>query len=278
MLLVIYMSVIFSVSTDNFSAHHSFDEHPNVDDFQMHAHSNCELYYFISGKGTFYVEGHGYPLRKGDILLMNSTESHYIALDGDVPYERFTIHFNKELITSFDEERLLLSPFEKRPAGKLNRFRRKDFENNTHIMILENILKRSKNREFQIKSNLLTLLNELNIAYERKLKKELPDNETTIQQIINYVNDNLSEPITLDLLCRHFGISKPQLCRSFKNATGSTVWNYLTTKRLLASREMIMTGSPVTKICNDFGYTDYSAFYRAYQKFFGHSPKEDYKR
>lgn len=272
------MSVIFSVINDNFSAHHSLDERPNVVDFEMHTHSQCELYYFISGKGTFYVEGHGYNLRNGDILLMNSTESHYIVLDPEIPYERFSIHFSKDFISSFDKERLLLSPFEKRPAGKLNRFRRKDFENNTHIMLLENILKPGKNRELQITTNLFALLNELNIAYERKLKKELPDKETTIQQIINYINNSLSEPITLDLLCRLFGISKPQLCRTFKDATGSTVWNYLTTKRLLAAQKMIIAGAPVTKICNDFGYSDYSAFYRAYQKFFGHSPKVDSKK
>ncbi len=272
------MSVIFSATNDIFSAHHSLDERPNVNEFQMHAHTQCELYYFISGKGTFYVEGHGYNLRNGDVLLMNSTESHYIALDGEVPYERFSIHFSKEFTTSFDKERQLLSPFEKRPAGKLNRFRRKDFENNNYIMLLENILKQGKNRELQITTNLLALLNELSIAFERKLKKELPDKETTIQQIINYINNSLNEPITLDSLCRTFYISKPQLCRSFKNATGSTVWNYLTTKRLLAAQKMIKAGMSVTKICGDFGYSDYSAFYRAYQKFFGHSPKEDYKK
>ena len=51
---------IFSYSRNGFSINHTVDEHPDNFNFQMHVHPNCELYYFVSGKGYYTVEGKQY--------------------------------------------------------------------------------------------------------------------------------------------------------------------------------------------------------------------------
>ena len=69
-----------------------------------------------------------------------------------------------------------------------------------------------------------------------------------------------------------FFISKSQLCRLFKKATGSTLWQYITIKRLTKARLMLREGEKPTKVCFACGFNDYSTFYRAYIKYYGHGP------
>lgn len=262
-----------SMSLDTIQINSSVDAVPDPSKFKMHTHLRNELYFFVGGNASFYVEGHHYPLKSGDIMVMNSTEAHCIAVAPDAPYERYVIHFDRGAITGIDPTGELLAVFENRGLGEFNQYRRKDFETGNYLIFLENIFKDTTNRELQIKTNFYALLNELNNAFHYKKINEAPDGETQIQQVIRYINNNLGGNLSLEELSRTFYLSKPQLCKSFKEHTGCTVLNYITTKRLLAAQKEIENGINATKIFSNYGYSDYSAFYRAYKKFFGYSPK-----
>ena len=69
-------------------------------------------------------------------------------------------------------------------------------------------------------------------------------------------------------------ISKAQLWRSFKETTGYSPWNYITLKRLIKAKQLIESGEAPTKIFSECGFSDYTTFYRAYKKHFGHSPNQ----
>ena len=71
-------------------------------------------------------------------------------------------------------------------------------------------------------------------------------------------------------------ISKSQLNRKFRNVTGSTVWEYITAKRLILAKELLVRGEKPTSVYTKCGFNDYTSFYRAYKTKFLHSPKNDY--
>ena len=96
-------------------------------------------------------------------------------------------------------------------------------------------------------------------------------------EILAYINSNLSRELSLDLLSKRFFISKNHLNRIFKIATGVTVWEYVKLKRLIMARNSILTGSSAIEACQNSGFNDYSAFYRAYKERFGVSPKGNQK-
>ena len=115
--------------------------------------------------------------------------------------------------------------------------------------------------------------------YENRWKigrEELP--RDTSKDIITYINEHLTDNLDLETICQRFYLSKSQLNRRFKRVTGSTVWEYISTKRLLLAKEMLQKGEHPTHVAEQCGFNDYCTFFRAYKGRFRISPKEDYRR
>lgn len=273
------MSTMTEYRDGSLSLRHVRDEAPDPAVFKLHNHASYEIYYFISGKGSFYVEGSEYPLHDGALLIMRSTEAHYISVDPSVPYERFTFHFRREMVYDVDGSGELLKAFEKREAGRQNLFTEHDFPNGFYAALLDRLMHLpGSNPHLQAVSVLYALLNEIRLAYEGMGVQDVPEKETLAYSIISYINSHLEQQLSLDDICSRFFVSKAQLCRTFKKTTGTTVWGYVTTKRLSAAQGMILSGIPATQAFSKCGFHDYSAFYRAYRKRFGCSPTEEKAR
>lgn len=271
------MSKYFTYNEGGIHCHYYCDENPNKESFKMHTHDTCELYIFVYGKGKFLIEGNEYPLSNGDILLLRPAESHYIDIDPSRPYERFSVHFSENFFKAFDKDNLLLEPFIKREVGTFNRYSRDDFKPEIYNLLVQNLLGESQNRHLQISCNLLSLLNEIYNVYKSHRATDT-HGESPTQQIVRYINNHINDNITLDTICNKFYISKAQLCRSFKAATGSTVQNYINAKRLVNAKRMLSGGVSPTRAAALCGFNDYSVFYRAFFKEYGKAPKTEYNK
>ncbi|MBQ7828001.1 MAG: helix-turn-helix domain-containing protein [Clostridia bacterium] len=239
----------------------------------MHTHTHAELYVFLSGKGIYHIEGSEYSLEPGDILLMRPGESHYIEIDPCESYERIVVWFNTDLFSVLDRENVLMLPLSRRKAGTLNMYRRSDFQNQGYLDCILSMVSGDAD-PIKIFVNLINILQQIGTAFKEKLGTD-DSHETPEQKIIAYINENLDQKLDLQSICERFYISRAQLCRVFRRATGTTVGKYITVKRLYACRQSILNGEPIGKVCQMYGYREYSTFYRAYLRQFGHSPIHD---
>ena len=117
-------------------------------------------------------------------------------------------------------------------------------------------------------------LTALNGLFDGTVRGGTP-NDSLSGQIVRYVNSNLFSHLSLQEVADHFYRSRSQISRIFQQATGSTFWEYVSIKRLLAARAMIQRGEKASNAAMVCGFADYSVFYRAYKNRFGHSPRED---
>ncbi|MEE1187253.1 MAG: AraC family transcriptional regulator [Acutalibacteraceae bacterium] len=264
------MSKYFSYKDKDIFMHYSRDTKPVPSDFRMHTHEYYELYYFEGGSGIYRVEGTPYLLESGDILILRPAEVHYIEISNTQPYTRLAIHFKADLFSDIDPSGKLLAPFNSRKIGTFNRYRADNFKNKDYKVFIKNLISDSADRRVQIITNLLPLLNEISHAFSSVTETEI--NKSLDSRIINYINRHLYENINLDDICDRFYISKTHLCRIFKKATASTVVEYITIKRLVNARRLILSGTPPTKAYLQCGFRDYSVFYRAYKNKYGVPP------
>jgi transcriptional regulator GlxA family with amidase domain len=105
--------------------------------------------------------------------------------------------------------------------------------------------------------------------------KDETNHHETAMRVISYINANLSSALSLDLLGKEFFLSKSHLNRLFKEATGTSVWEYVIRKRLLLARSLIRSGMNAGTAALQAGFCEYSTFYRMYKTHFSNSPSED---
>lgn len=252
---------------------YNLDVHPVPESFTMHTHQMCEVYLFLNGRASFRIEGSEYRLERGDLLIMRPAEAHCIQVQPDHPYERLSMHFEPGLFDRIDPEQKLLQVFMDREAGRFNRFAAAEFQDQNYRVMLTRLMEPERQQRLDIIAVLLELLNQLYRLYQQRGESEPAAESSPLFQVIRHINEHLSEPLSLDSLCEQFYLSKPQLCRSFKRTTGASVGEYINAKRLLQAQSMLRAGSPPTQVCTACGFNDYSAFYRAYRKHFGVSPR-----
>ncbi len=259
--------------------HHSIDQHPEGAAFSMHIHEKLEIYCYMRGDARYLVEGTEYTLEPGCLLIMRPAESHRVKILSGAAYERFSLHFSPEWLQKIDPNQLLLEPFYQHPLGQGNLYACSDFPSDMHLTLLEAMCAPAASdaeRRLAILSHLYPLLAAIRRAFCQKQQPELPPHtEDSSENIIHYINQHLFEDLSLKSLSERAFLSVPQFSRLFKNATGSSVWQYIRIKRLIAAKEAIRGGTPAAAACQACGFHDYSSFYRAYKQHFGHSPQQD---
>ncbi len=254
--------------------YYKFSESPTQQDYTMHIHNDThEILCFLSGSACFYVEGTRYPLERGDLMLMRKGEAHYLLLNSLAPYERYLVNFDISGLKEIDPDDALLGAFRNRPLGHFNHYKAAMFPNNHWQFYLNKITASPSNTEKLC--YLLPLLQELNDSFSLMKTVDASANHDKGSAIVTYINQHLQENLSLSQIADHFYVSRTHLNRIFRQATGTTIWNYITAKRLFMARKQIRQGASPTKVYATWGFQDYNTFYRAYRHHFGVSPKND---
>lgn len=268
----VFMEPLFSYREPGLYCHHSLDAVPDPALFSIHAHEMPEVYCFLSGKGQFLVEGSHYLLSPGDILLMRPAETHKLLIEPDEPYRRIAVHFSPDFFDTIDSARRLLHPFYAHALGQHNHYPASRFP--ALSSVFSNLVLTPGLERFAILSRLLQLLTDISAIYPEISGESQPVGGFP-SELVAYVNAHLYEELSLSMIAHRFAHSVSQISRTFREATGTSLWEYVMMKRLLSARAMLQRGETAQKSAEACGFSDYSAFYRAYQKRFGHAPSDD---
>ena len=253
--------------------------HRSTESFLVHDHSTYELHYFVQGHASWLIDGMETPCEPHTLMVFPPHMFHGIRIYDEEPYERFTLHFQADNISL--ERRAALARMLPR-AEKTGAFHclQQNMEGTAfHALLLEmdrlaaqDAVLRERLTPVFLEAMLSTLA--LSVLPEMPAADSSPVSHTQ-ETIIAYLNRHFTEAITLDDLAERFFISKNHLNRSFRKATGTTVRDYLINKRVTYVQQLLINGIPATQAASLAGFGDYTAFYRAYVKRFGHAPSQD---
>lgn len=253
--------------------YHSQESSPHI---EPHFHNYYEILYFQKGDAYYAVEGNQYDLTEGDMLLTNPRELHRPVFKSNRPYTRSLIELCPAYLSEFITHRYNpFSALERRRLGTQNKIdaavvKSRGLDRKMEI-IGELWQKNLPESEILIKSHLIQLLAELNqiVVAESPAKQY-----QKIDDILQYINDHITEPITLDSLSKTCYLNKYHIAHAFKERTGFTVMEYISCKRVMLAKEWIAEGIPLSIAADRAGFNEYSAFYRAFMKVTGVSPSK----
>lgn len=251
--------------------HHTYDKVPEKKEFQWHCHNMYEAIYIKKGTGTFNVEGATYEIYPGCLLVFRPREFHCINISEKNEYERIVIHFDESIV--YENPELLLDIFNSRELGVNNIY--PDIKNSI-LSYFEKISHYCKMNDPERSIMAKLILNELLVVLHKEFStKESDSVEKLITRVINYINGNIAQPIRLDELTSQFFISKYHLGHMFKQHTGMSVMEYIIRKRVKMAQQMMSEGQNASNAASRCGFSDYSAFYRAYVKYTGKKPSDE---
>lgn len=253
-------------------------------EFTYHYHDFHKILILLHGDVTYCIEGRTYELSPNDIVLVNAGEVHKPIIRSDAPYERIILYVSPDFLSEYEDggtdlslcfrqayaEQAHVLRLHSSRTGRLGASIREldasasdnDYANELHQRILF--------LEFMIQLNRAALHNHIEFIGDSASNEK-------IVSILSYVNEHLTEDITIDDLSARFYLSRYYLMHTFKEQTGYTIGGYLLTKRLFLAKELIAAGTPITDVCYACGFKNYSTFSRAYKKSFGESPR-DYRQ
>lgn len=247
---------------------------------EYHNHDFFEIYFLISGKVNYVVEGKNYNLKPNDIIIISDTELHKPLIEEGCIYERMVLWVNPSFIRKkCTEDTDLFMCFESIHRNKYNLLRPGA---EMHSIIKNLLVKLNKICSTTgYGNNLLreTYLTELIVYLNRAFLETHDDNieddityDEKINNMLHYINSNLDRELTLESLSARFYTSKYHLLRQFKKITGFTLHGYIRKKRLIYAKTMLKEGKKVIEVCQICGFGDYSNFIRAFRNTYGISP------
>jgi AraC-like DNA-binding protein len=111
-------------------------------------------------------------------------------------------------------------------------------------------------------------------VYEAEHKVLMKKDDDVFRGMLQYINEDPARDLSLKALSEHFFVSRSYIVHSFKNSLGISIHQYIMKKRLSRCRDAIMDGVSISEASRNYGFNDYSNFYKAFKREYGCSPSE----
>ncbi|MEP6846595.1 MAG: AraC family transcriptional regulator [Panacibacter sp.] len=236
-----------------------------------HQHIEYELIYFKEGEGSSFIGNYVGEFKTGDIFFLGSNLPHtFQKADRDLITSALVIQFRDD-------------------------FWGKDFlqlPESRHIKQLLDISYQGLKISGTCKQQLIPFVEELEFAagFERiillceclqiimhskeyktvstqEVKAYNTKHKERIDKIYQYTIDYFQEPVSLDQVAAHAGMSVPAFCNYFKKSTKKTYIDFLNEVRIgYACKQLIDTQKTIESICYESGFNTLANFNKQFLK------------
>ena len=247
----------------------------------LHHHDFYEVYFFLSGNVQYNIESRSYLLTPGDVLLISPMELHQPMFGPEHrEYERIVLWIDKQFLEGFSlPGQSFTACFDSSSPNHSNLLRPEGVQRQFLMFLLEQLIQESGSQEpyqeicaLSYLAQVLVLLNRL--ALQQQKEEPVATQDSTVYNVLGYINEHYNENLTLDELANRFFVSKYHLSREFQRLVGTSVHRYIVQKRLVMAKQMLSSGRPSSEVYQHCGFGDYSNFYRAFRAEYQISPKE----
>ena len=251
----------------------SIDDSWHMD--RPHFHEDVEILLCLSDGGNFFIDNKLYPLKSGSLFLINEAVLHRSTANNS--YERYILHTSPSVLSGLSTTKTSFKSFLSKTCMNINLDEKETLKISRMFEELENFDDESFGNDIKKTMCFASLLIEIFSNFNKNTvagsAEGNPDFER-VSAILKFINDHLSEPLTLDLIAQNFFINKYHLCHIFKKATGFSVMEYIIHLRVLKARELLRTGMRVQEVSEAVGFQNNQHFIRTFGNLTGVSPKK----
>ena len=241
----------------------------------LHRHSFHELLFVSEGRLNFFVDDRLYKANGACLILFKEKRLHASEVDKACVYTRYNLNFRQKFISEITDYEQLRECFAADctvlpvPDGQ------KETLSALFAALYENYRMPENDRYSEaICRHLLAAV----LTTVSRMAGGNPDSEglyidrSYISEVIRYINDNLSEKLVIADIAGAFFVSRAKLIGDFKAATGITVGEYITARRLRLAKKLLRAGCDVGTTAVRAGFVNTCHFIRTFKQHTGTTP------
>lgn len=264
-----------------------FNEDENAH-LPLHWHTNVEICYFLQGGFRARVDNKCYDVQNQQLILVNSGQLHHVGENSVGEHRGISLvadmNFWQNLCPDLDSLEFELSICPDR-VPELKNLMTNLYEacrTYSYTRELHPDSTFSDRELLQIYGLICMIYYTLTKYFSRRRKAgssyRLSARESSLQDIIQYINTHYTEHLMLKDIASHYNISCEYLSRLFKKKLGLTYKEYLYSIRLThACRLLAYTEKSILDISMEAGFPDMRAFSQQFNRVYHTTPKE-YRR
>ena len=254
----------------------------------IHTHEFVELIYCVEGTATHIIDGLEYEVEAGDLLFVNYGQTH--SFEANEAYEYYNLlylpaFFSEELINSENIYEIFeISMFREFENYHDSHSQIVRFRGNEYLEIRK--MAEDMEREFCKKeTGYRSILNGYSRVLFSKILRKIKCGEVNAEvekcvnhltaDLLNYINENCFEKISLKELAERTFYSPSYLSRVFRTQYGISLSEYVKEKRMEeAARLLCSSDLSNEEIMNRVGYTDRKQFYKSFREIYQLTPAQ----
>ena len=190
---------------------------------------------FKAGNADNFINNITYRLTPGDLLLVCPNDIHGLSVKDHEPCERFPIHFNETFIQTFSTPNTnILTCFQNHEHNHILHLSEDQMREYEYLVTqtIEALNRKEFGYDIYAKANLsliLLLANQASVTKPVRLADITPQ---AVKDAIQYVDQNLSNTLSIQDIADHLNLSRSRFCHLFKDFTGTSPWNYIIARRI----------------------------------------------
>jgi len=246
-----------------------------------HHHPECELMLIQKGRLEVEVGNELYALNEGDVIVLGSSQLHRDRSFGE-RLEYIILQF--DLQTFFDQSTIpYLQYFNetKVPLSAMNYIFRDNADARLQVAgcireIYEETLRKESGYELAvnllIKRILLILIRSDTLGL---LADQDRVERIRLKPVLDYVEDNIGERITVEEACRLINMSYYYFVKFFKKTMGLSFTEYVNFRKIKRAEQLLLTRDlSISEVGDQTGMPNMAHFYKMFKRFNHCSPKE----
>lgn len=233
-----------------------------------HTHGYTELFFILSGKGQFLVQGQRYPVGPNDLVIINPKVLHTEESINAQPLEY--------IVLGIEGIELAMRRRSEAPFCILDHFESVEISG-----CLRNILREMEQKNPGYEDICQAYMEILIIRLMRSTELDLPTQPSAASgsrqcsAIRRYIDQHFKEALTLEQLALEAHMNKYYLSHAFKEEYGISPINYMISRRTEESKFLLAeTDLSMSQIAQLLGFSSPSYFSQTFRRSQGISPME----
>lgn len=251
--------------------------------FPFHWHPEIELTLLLEGEMNYKVNEKVYFLKAGEGLFCNSYAMHSGSRVNTSDCHYLSVTFHPRILYGYSSslmQRKYINPLlENKNLSSIvlnpeETWMKEILEKMRHILEMQQQGK--TDREIWILTDVLQIWALIYGNVEHGAQNGGKDRDTErIRQIVEYIQANYTETISLDMLADQVHLCKSETCRMFKRYMNETIFSYLLRYRIERSLEYVKSNTySITEIAEKVGFESSGYFSGVFKKMIGITPLE----